>query len=82
LHSSPGADAAGGEEGVEPMRTKADRGSILAHILRTSFMDDPFVKSTNMVHNFLSPESILGDNGKLGHSILAQQTQQQITHSN
>jgi len=31
-------------EGVGPMRTKADKGegeSILADILRTSFMDDP-----------------------------------------
>jgi len=36
--------SAGGEEGVGTMRTKADkgeRGSILADILRTSFMDDP-----------------------------------------
>ena len=34
----------GGGGGVGPMRTKADKGeggSILADILRTSFMDDP-----------------------------------------
>ena len=36
--------SAGGGGGVGPMRTKADKGkggSILAYILRTSFMDDP-----------------------------------------
>ena len=40
---SPGADIRRGEE-VGPMRTKADKGeggSVLADILRMSFMDDP-----------------------------------------
>jgi len=44
---SPGADGRKGEVGdVGPMRTKADKGeggSVLADILRMSFIDDPQV---------------------------------------
>ena len=39
--------SAGVGGGVRPMRTKADKGeggSILADILRTSFMDDPYCR--------------------------------------